>query len=126
MPRADNRELVIYPEKNKHGNYEVGRYYWAGQEADGEIWRCEFETSSYSNAVLLTYINRLYQMTDYILHPDDYNLKEGELSLSLLIKYARKFRQDLDKQLGELTLELIEECFKRAPMDFEDNDDENF
>ena len=117
MGRADNRELVIYPEKNSNGNYEVGRYYWASQEADGEIWRCEFETSSYSNAVFLTYINRLYQMSDFILHPDDY-MEPGKLTLELVIKFARKFREDLDRDAGDVTLELIEECFKRRPLDF--------
>ena len=122
MPKADNRELLIYPEKNKHGNYEVGRYYWVGQEADGEIWRCEFETSSYSNAVLLTFINRLYQLSDFVLHPNDY-IPEGQLSLNLVIRAVKKLRQDLDEKAGDVTLELIEECFKRSPMDF---GDENF
>ena len=122
MPRADNRELVIYPEKNQNGNYEVGRYYWAGQETDGEIWRCEFETSSYSNAVLLTFINRLYQLSDFVLHPNDY-IPEGQLSLNLVIRAVKKLREDLDEKAGDVTLELIEECFKRRPMDF---GDENF
>ena len=109
---AKLKELEIYPEKNSNGNYEVGRYYWKGQEEDGEIWHCEFETSSYSNAIFLTHINKLYRLTDFILYPDDY-IETGQLSLMLVEKAARKIRDDLDRDAGDVTIELLDECFKR-------------
>ena len=97
-------ELEIYPEKNSNGNYEVGRYYWKSQD-EGEIWHAEWETTSYSNAVLASCFSKLYRLIDFILYPDDY-IKEGQLSLMLVEKAARKIRDEIDAQAGDLAKEL--------------------
>ena len=105
-PTFNNKipELEIYPEKNERGNYEIGRYYWKSED-EGEIWQCEWETYSHSNAVLASFFSKLYRLTDFILYPNIY-IGDGQLSLALVEKAARKVRDEIDTQAGDLAKEL--------------------